>query len=250
VLAEFRRRWPEHGAQLSEQNMRTAGHQVGFLGVQQALRRQVAEGEAPYQEPFVVEALWEMADVGAQAQAAETLPVFSLPECLESVSPSGTEPEPMTAATDASVAALADTLLQGEVSPAKLAQLWEGSTGAMLLAFILYDHGLSLEVIGRFFGVHKTTVMRWLSPLAQVNWQGAVQRGKRFFSGTVAVDEKWIQIAGVWWYLFVAVDHVSGLPLHVAWLPSNATPYCVRFLFQLNALGDYPKVIITDGWDA
>ena len=105
VLAEFRRRWPEHGAQLSEQNLRTAGHQVGFLGVQQALRRQVAEGEAHYQEPFVVEALWEMADVGAQAQAAETLPVFSLPECLESVSPSGTEPEPMTAATDASVAA-------------------------------------------------------------------------------------------------------------------------------------------------
>jgi hypothetical protein len=48
VLAEFRRRWPEHGAQLSEQNMRTAGHQVGFLGVQRSLRRQVAEGEALY----------------------------------------------------------------------------------------------------------------------------------------------------------------------------------------------------------
>ena len=46
VLAEFRRRWPEQGAELSEQNMRTAGHQVGFLGVQQGLRRQLAEGEA------------------------------------------------------------------------------------------------------------------------------------------------------------------------------------------------------------
>ncbi len=40
VLAEFRRRWPEPGALLSEQNMRTAGHQVGFLGIQQVLRRQ------------------------------------------------------------------------------------------------------------------------------------------------------------------------------------------------------------------
>lgn len=40
VLAEFRRRWPEPGALLSEQNMRTAGHQVGFLGIQQGLRRQ------------------------------------------------------------------------------------------------------------------------------------------------------------------------------------------------------------------
>jgi hypothetical protein len=154
VLAEFRRRWPESGAELSEQNMRTAGHQVGFLGVQRVLRRQLAQGEAHYHEPFVLEALWEMADAGAQAQAAETLPVFSLPEGLESVSPSGTEPESMTAATDASVAALEETLLQGEVTPSKRAQLWEESTGAMLLAFILYYHGLSLEVIGRFLVVH------------------------------------------------------------------------------------------------
>lgn len=250
VLAEFRRRWPEQGVQLSEQNIRTAGHQVGFLGVQQVLRRQVAEGEAHYQEPFVLEALLEMAEAGAHAQAVQTLPVRSLPDALESVVPSGVEPAPMAAPTDASVAALEETRLQGEVSSSKLAPLWEGTTGAMLVALILYYHSLSLEVIGRFFGVHKTTVMRWLSPLAQINWQAAVQHSKRFFSGTVAVDEKWIKIAGVGWYLFVAVDHVSGLPLHVALLPSNATPYCTLFLLQLKALGYDPKVIITDGWDA
>jgi transposase-like protein len=109
---------------------------------------------------------------------------------------------------------------------------------------------VSLEVIERFFSVHKTTVMRWLSPLAQVNWQAAVQQGKRFFSGTVAVDEKWIKIAGGWWYLFAAVDHGSGLPLHVALLPANAQAYCALFLLQLKALGYRPKAIITDGWDA
>jgi transposase-like protein len=250
VLAEFRQRWPEQGAQLREQNIRTAGHQVGLLGVQQALRRQVAQGEAHYKEPVVLEALVEMADASAQARAAASLPVLALPEHVESVSPSGQGQEPRAAPTAASVAALEDTLLQGEVSPSKLAQLWEGATGAILLAFILYYHGLSLEVIGRFFGVHKTTVMRWLSPLAQVNWQGAVQHGRRFFSGTVAVDEKWVKIAGVWWYLFVAIDHVSGLPLHVALLPANATSYCALFLFQLKALGYQPTVIITDGWDA
>ena len=110
------------------------------------------------------------------------------------------------------MAVLEDTLLHGEVSPPKLAQLWAGATGTILLAFILYSHGLSLEVIGRFFGVHTTTVMRWLSPLAHVNWHGAVQQSTRFFSGTVAVDEKWLKVAGVWWYLFVAVEHVSGFP--------------------------------------
>ncbi len=250
VLAEFRRRWPESGVQLHEQNIRTAGHQVGFLGVQQVRPRQLAEGDAHDQEPVVLEALFDLATASAQAQVAEALPVFCLPDQLESVSPSGAEQEPIVTPADVSVAVLEDALLQGEVSPSKLAQLWEGATGAVLLAFILYYHGLSLEVIGRFFGVHKTTVMRWLSPLAQVNWQGAVQQGTRCFSGTVAVDEKWSTIAGVWWYLFVAVDHVSGLPLHVALLPSNATPSCALFLLQLKALGYRPKVIITDGWDA
>jgi len=210
----------------------------------------LAEGEAHYKEPVLLETLFEMANASAQAQAAAALPVLSLPEQLELLSPSGAEQEPMAAPTDASIAALEDTLLHGEVSPSKLAQLWEGATGAILLAFILYYHGLSLEVIGRFFGVHTTTLRRWLSPLAHVTWQGAVQQSKRFFSGTVAVDEKWLKIAGVWWYLFVAVDHVSGFPLHVALLPSNATPYCELFLLQLKARGYHPKVIITDGWDA
>ena len=249
VLAEFRRRWPAAGVQVHEQNMRTAGHQVGFLGGHQGLRRQLAEGHAHYQEPVVLEALFDLATASAQAQAAEALPVFCLPDQWALVPPSGAEQAPLVTPAAASVAVLEDALLQGEVSPSKLAQLWDGAAGAGLLAFLLYDHGLSLEVIGRFFGVHKTTVMRWLSPLAQVNWQGAVQQGSRFFSGTVAVDAKWITIAGVWWYLFVAVEHVSGLPLHVALLPSNTTPYCALFLLQLKALGYCPKVIITDGWD-
>jgi hypothetical protein len=250
VLTECRRRWPESGGQLHEQTMRTAGHQVGFLGVQQVLRRQLAEGDAPDQEPGVLEAWFDLATASAQAQAAAAFPVFGLPDQLASVSPSGAEPAPLAPPAAASVAVLADALLQGEGSPSKLAQRWEGATGAVLLAFILSYHGLSLEVIGRFCGGHTTTVLRWLSPLAQVNWQGAVPQGPRFFSGTVAVDAKWLTIAGVGWYLFVAVDPVSGLPRHVALWPANATPSCALCLLQRKALGYRPKVIITDGWDA
>jgi transposase-like protein len=130
-----------------------------------------------------------------------------------------------------------------------LARLWEGTNGWLMLMFVLYYHNVSLSVLGKRFGVHKTTVMRWLEPLAQVNWQGVVQQGKRFFSGTVAVDEKWVQIQGEWWYLFVAVDHVSGFPLQAKRLPSNAGDYCKLFLLQFQALGYQPKVIITDGWE-
>jgi len=65
----------------------------------------------------------------------------------------------------------------------------------------------------------------------------------------VAVDAKWLKVAGVWWSRFVAVDHVSGLPFHVALLPSHATPSGALFLVQRKALGDHPTVILTDGWE-
>lgn len=250
VLAEYRQRWPENGAALTVQNIRTAGHQIGFLGIQQVVRRQLAEGKAHYKEEVLIEQLFELADVGAQAQAEAGGPVAPLPEAVEKVRPQPCAPEVPLPPEEPSVDALEAVLLKGEASPSALAQVWEGTTGWLMLMFMLYYHGLPLSVIGTCFGVHKTTVMRWLAPLAQVNWQGVVQQGQRFFSGTVAVDEKWIQIQGVWWYLFVAVDHVSGMPLHVALLPSNAAPYCQLFLVQLKALGYRPKVIITDGWDA
>jgi transposase-like protein len=198
----------------------------------------------------LLEQLFELAEAGARAQARQALPVHPIPATVDTVHPHSPSQELPTPGETVPVAALEAVLLHGEVSPSRLAQVWQGANGALLLAFILYYHGLSLEVIGRFFQVHKTTVMRWLTPLAHVNWQAAVQQGRRFFSGVVALDEKWVQIAGAWWYLFAAVDHVSGFPLHVALLPSNAQAYCELFLLQFKALGYRPKAIITDGWEA
>ena len=189
--------------------------------------------------------------MGAEAQAQPHGPVEPLPAVVETVLPQGAAPPDVTAVPGAGVVnALETALLQGEASPSALARLWESTTGWVLLAFLRYYHGLSLAVVGRFFGVHKSTVLRWLVPLAEVNWQAVVQRGARAFSGTVAVDEKWLRIGGVWWHLFAAVDHGSGFPLQVALFPANTTAYCTLFLLQLKALGYTPTVIITDGWDA
>ena len=250
VYEEYKQRWPEQGARLSEANMRTAGHQISFLKLQSVLRRQLQEGQVSYREEVLFEQLFELARVGAEIQAQEAGSVSSLPEELEWVSPQGTVPDLSEASSPGVVQQIETSLLSGDCSPSALAALWEGTTGWLMLMFVLYYHKVSLSVLGTLFGVHKTTVMRWLEPLAQVNWQGVVQQGKRFFCGTVAIDEKWVQIQGVWWYLFVAVDHLSGVPLHAKLLPSNAGPYCQLFLLQLKALGYQPKVIITDGWEA
>ncbi len=250
VYEEYRQRWPEQGAGLSEANISTAAHQISFPKIQSVLRRQLQEGSVSYREEVLFEQLFELARVGAEIQAKTPSSVSSLAAELESVSPQGTAPDLSEVSSPGVVQQIETSLLSGDCSPSTLATLWEGTTGWLMLMFVLYYHGLSLSVLGTLFGVHKTTVMRWLQPLAQINWQGVVQQGKCFFCGTVAIDEKWVQIQGTWWYLFVAVDHLSGFPLHAKLLPSNAGPYCQLFLLQLKALGYHPKVIITDGWEA
>ncbi len=250
VYEAYRQRWPKQGATLSEANIRTAGHQLSFLKIQQVVRRQLQDGSVSYREPVLFEQLFELARVGAESQAQEAGSVSPIPERLEGVSPQGTPPDLSEGPPHQLVEEIESSLLTGDSSPSALARLWEGTSGWLMLMFVLYYHNVSLSVLGKLFGVHKATVMRWLEPLAQVNWQGVVQQGQRFFSGTVAVDEKWVQIQGKWWYLFVAVDHLSGFPLHAQLLPSNAGDYCTLFLLQLKARGYQPRVIITDGWEA
>jgi transposase-like protein len=250
VYEEYSQRWPESSAGLTAANIRTAGHQISFLKIQQSLRGQLQEGSVCYREAVLFDQLFELAGAGAESQAKKAGTTSPLPEILETISPQGTTPDLGDGPPRRLVKGAETSLLAGDTSPSALAALWEGTTGWLMLMFVLYYHGLSLSVLGTLFGVHKTTVMRWLSPLAQVDWQGVVQQGKRFFSGRVAVDEKWVKIQGKWWYLFVAVDAVSGFPLHAKVLPSNAGEYCRLFLLQLKALGYQPKVVITDGWDA
>ena len=250
VYEELVRCSPDQASHLCEENVRTAGHQIGFLGIQQVLKRQLTEGEMHVSEPILLEALFELADAGAVVQADLAGQVAPIREALEAIRPQGEEQTCEPPVQASTTEALKTSLLEGDASPRALKTLWGGVTGRGMLAFVLYFHGLSLEVIGSFFGVHKTTVMRWLEPLSALNWQDVVVKGQRFFSGILAVDEKWIKINGVWWYLFVAVDHVSGFPLHVALFPSNAEPYCRTFLLEVKALGYRPQTIITDGWDA
>jgi len=250
VYEELVRCFPDRASHLCEENVRTAGHRIGFLGIQQVLKRQLAEGEVHVEESILLEALFDLADAGAVVQAEKKGIGDLIPEALEAIRPQGVDQPLDPPAPGATVEVLKTSLLEGEVSACGLKKLWEGVTGRVMLCFVLYFHGLSLEVIGSFFGVHKTTVMRTLAPLAEVNFQDVIAKGQRFFSGILCVDEKWIKIHGVWWYLFVAVDHVSGFPLHVALFPHNSTPYCRTFLLQVKALGYRPKTIITDGWDA
>jgi transposase-like protein len=135
------------------------------------------------------------------------------------------------------------------VWPERWVAVWEGAVGWKVWALVLYLQGVSLAVIGGWLGVHKSTVCRWLTDVA--TWgETWVQQQRVACSGRMAVDEKWVLIGHVWWYLFVAVDCVTGYPLHLALYPSNSGAYCRLFLLEVKRLGYRPLVVITDGWDA
>lgn len=241
--AEVVARLGEEGMGLSEQNIRTAGGQVNFLKIQRRLKKQVQEGSAHYSEEALVSAMAEF------VEAHKAPGAFPIPEALEQSAP-GQEGALDPAALEGAVAELEATLFEGDRGAETLQRLWQGRLGQMLLAFVLYYHGISLSTLGSWFGVNKTTVMRWLSPFSRLDWQKVVQAGDQYFSGVMAIDEKWIKIEGVWYSLFAAVDQLSGMPLHVCVLPSNRGAFCQLFLLQLKQLGYRPRGIITDGWDA
>jgi transposase-like protein len=230
---------------LTASNMAVALDQVSGRRVRQWFLRAVARGEAHYQERYVLGRLFSWVSWGMRKEesgVAEGV-LASLEQATE---PLGGEELELG---DKGVQVQERLLEEQEVTPEGLASVWESALGWVILAFALYMQGVSLSVIGSWLGVDKSTVCRWFSQLAPVCW-GWVQAQKVAFSGQAEVDEKWVFLAGVWWYLFAAVDSVTGYPLHVVLYPSNSGFYCKLFLLELKRKGYIPKVIVTDGWDA
>jgi transposase-like protein len=157
--------------------------------------------------------------------------------------PCGTPPQPESMPGEEVKA-----LLGANINEQQLSEVWNSPLAWKLWALLLYLQGVSTAAIGGWLGVNKSTICRWLDQVA--TWTCCLKNRKVESSDKVAVDEKWILIDGVFWYLFAAVDCLTGCPLHVALYPSNDGNYCKLFLLELKRLGYHPTVIITDGWDA
>jgi transposase-like protein len=123
------------------------------------------------------------------------------------------------------------------------------SVAQMVKAMTLYFSGTSFSRLGRWFsGRAKSTMYNWTIGLALAlwpvlgGWVWSYVKGKRLY-----IDEKWLKIRKKWHYLFVAVDHDSGLPLFHDLQPTRTKWACRLFLLKLKRLGKMPSVIITDG---
>jgi transposase-like protein len=147
---------------------------------------------------------------------------------------------------------LADpTALAALVTPElPLAQV-PGSLCWLTFLMTLFSWNVPLSVLGRWWGVHKTTIRRWVVGLALAVWpslsQGIVER---IHAPMVYVDEKWLKLRGRWHYWFVVLDVATELPVLATFLPSRS-PWACRWIGrQLHRLKHVPRGIITDGFQA
>jgi transposase-like protein len=115
----------------------------------------------------------------------------------------------------------------------------------------LFYWNVPLSVLGRWCGVHKTTILRWVVGLALVLWPMIAQwLVERVQAHRVYIDEKWLKIRGHWQYWFVVLDVPTELPVLAALLPSRSQWACRWVGAQLRQLKKIPGVIITDGLPA
>jgi transposase-like protein len=200
----------------------------------------------------------DAAERGAErSDAGETMSVVSLEECADSgkllryaeiVSAAGIEAireEPDTAIIQKIQADCVEKLLTPKLALSEIPE----SVVQMVKAMTMYFSGASFSRIGCWFGGKaKSTMYNWIIGLALALWpviRGWVwshAKGARMY-----IDEKWLKIRKKWHYLFVAVDHDSGLPVFHDLLSTRTKWACRLFLLKLKRLGKIPSLIITDG---
>jgi len=213
---------------LSVANIESALEQISCVPVLRVRRRQLETGHVQYQEAWLL------------AEMLETLAMPATP-------PAGWSVPPVDRGRQ-----LADpTALAALVTPElPLAQVPSSLCWLTCLMTLFYWH-VPLSVLGRWCGVHKTTILRWILGLALALWPLLYRWiGERVKASMVYVDEKWLKIRGRWYYWFVVLDGATELPVLATLLPSRGQWACRWVGRQLRQLKKVPKVLITDGLQA
>jgi transposase-like protein len=213
---------------LSVANIETALEQTSCVPVLRVLRRQLETGHAQYQEAWLLTELLESMAMPAPPPAGWSVPTVD---------------RGMRLADPTALAALVTPELALAQVPGSLCWL-------TFLMTLFYWH-VPLSVLGRWCGVHKTTILRWVLGLALALWP-LIYRwiGERVNASRVYADEKWLKIRGRWYYWFVILDVPTELPVLAALLPSRGQWACRWVGWQLRQLKKVPKVLITDGLPA
>ena len=210
---------------LSCANISVALEQIPYHTVRGTIRKQIASGKVHYQEEHLLKEMMASASCGDIGEKAG----IQTPEA-----------EGMQVSDPTSIRQL--------VTPGFCVSSIAGPLRYVIFCLVLYYHGMPLSVLGSWFGVHKTTILRRMLGLVLVLWpivyKWILDNVK---AQAVYMDEKWLKIRGKWLYWFVVLDTQTGLPVLAALLPSTGKWACRWVGIMLKRIGKIPRVIITDG---
>ena len=214
---------------LSCVNINVALEQIPYHTVRDAIRKQIASGKAHYQEEHLLQEMMTSASRSASCMSIGEKAGIQAPEV-----------EGMQVSDPTSIRHL--------VTPGFCVSSIANPLRWIIFCLVLYYHGMPLSVLGSWFGVHKTTILRRMLGLVLVLWP-IIYRWilDNVKAQRVYIDEKWLKIRGKWLYWFVVLDTETGLPVLAALLPSTGKWACRWIGVMLIRIGKIPRVIITDG---
>lgn len=209
---------------ISEMNINAALESISFKQIRGEIRKRLSKGEAHYKEEYL------------------------LSEMMHSFSKAPTEKACITPPSDEGMKLSDPTAIRCLLT--ENAPLSSIGNPLKWVCFImtLYYYGLPLSVLGRWFNVHKTTILRWVISLAVSLWPIVYSWiNKRVKAKIVYIDEKWLKIQGKWHYWFVVLDSDTGLPV-IASLLASKSKWSIRWIAtQLIKIKKIPRIFLTDG---
>ena len=209
---------------ISETNIDVALQQISAKQISQPMQKQLARGCAHYREEYLLQEMVTSLESGAAQKAGI----------------SGCHLEGMVVSDPTAVRKLISP--EAELSDIDKPLKW------ISFLMVLYYHGVPLSVLGKWFSVHKTTVLRWILGMTLEIWPQVSVLVVAQIKGTIVyIDEKWIKIKGQWYYWFVVLDQQTGLPIVAELMKSRSRWACQWIGIQLTRLRKIPGVIITDG---
>jgi len=217
---------------LSLANIKVALDQISCEHIRGALRKQLATGKAHYQEEELLKEIMNTMSRSHRANAGSKAGIAASEADCASQGMHISDP----------------TSIRKLVTPDVPISSIESSSRWVAFCMVLYYHGVSLSVLGKWMKVHKATILRWILGMALALWpivySWVIQRVK---ARAVYIDEKWLKIRGKWHYWFVVLDTQTGLPVLASLLPSRSRWACRWLGIMLKRIGKNPRVIITDG---
>ncbi len=248
--AAFQKAHPE--IKLSKVTFRTYVGRIDARKLLKRIRELLSQGEIQGNSETYLKELLEALEL-TPSKRKEIVTLFpdaetdsTLPGPVFSIAGSGSAPEtapgPEMPVSQNSEAAAPEA----ETPPAGPAPM-DSKIQKYLLVSVLYAAGLPYGMLSMLFGVCPSTIHNWIYALCTQDMENWMKRAITHWSGRISVDEKYIKISGVWYYVLSAVDAQTGFPLLICLHPSLDTVSWQVFFAKFKLLYGVPAEVVSDG---